>query len=127
MWDKHSLSFLTTTINAQFSASGSPNNFPNVVNDLQLAVAQLLQAPSFDSQLHYNKKRIVGNIISGNAYKGYDIALIQQTQFWEVTWVQYDDSMVLGITYLDHAGTTLFPESQIKAFYQDLTRNVYGK
>lgn len=50
-------------------------------NDLQLAVAQLLQAPSFDSQLHYNKKRIVGNIISGNAYKGYDIALIQQTQF----------------------------------------------
>uniref|UniRef100_A0AAY4ERS7 Molybdenum cofactor sulfurase n=1 Tax=Denticeps clupeoides TaxID=299321 RepID=A0AAY4ERS7_9TELE len=33
---------------------------------------------------------------------------------------------VKGITYLDHAGTTLFPESQIKGFYQDIARNIYG-
>jgi len=33
----------------------------------------------------------------------------------------------LGVTYLDHAGTTLFPESQIKGFYDDISRNVYGE
>ncbi|XP_067241238.1 molybdenum cofactor sulfurase isoform X1 [Chanodichthys erythropterus] len=33
---------------------------------------------------------------------------------------------IKGITYLDHAGTTLFPESQIKEFYDDISRNVYG-
>ncbi|XP_066546947.1 molybdenum cofactor sulfurase isoform X2 [Amia ocellicauda] len=31
-----------------------------------------------------------------------------------------------GMTYLDHAGTTLFPQSQIKGFSQDLAENVYG-
>uniref|UniRef100_A0A3B3QAL9 Molybdenum cofactor sulfurase n=1 Tax=Paramormyrops kingsleyae TaxID=1676925 RepID=A0A3B3QAL9_9TELE len=30
------------------------------------------------------------------------------------------------MTYLDHAGTTLFPESQIKGFFQDLCGSVYG-
>lgn len=34
---------------------------------------------------------------------------------------------VLGITYLDHAGSTLFPESLLKAFTDDLRNNVYGK
>uniref|UniRef100_A0A8C2KCT5 Molybdenum cofactor sulfurase n=1 Tax=Cyprinus carpio TaxID=7962 RepID=A0A8C2KCT5_CYPCA len=33
---------------------------------------------------------------------------------------------IKGVTYLDHAGTTLFPESQIKGFYDDISRNVYG-
>ncbi|KAA0717773.1 Molybdenum cofactor sulfurase [Triplophysa tibetana] len=33
---------------------------------------------------------------------------------------------IKGITYLDHAGTTLFPESHIKAFHEDIARNVYG-
>nr|XP_055026069.1 molybdenum cofactor sulfurase isoform X1 [Misgurnus anguillicaudatus] len=33
---------------------------------------------------------------------------------------------IKGITYLDHAGTTLFPESLIKGFYEDIARNVYG-
>ncbi|XP_061851337.1 molybdenum cofactor sulfurase [Colius striatus] len=31
-----------------------------------------------------------------------------------------------GITYLDHAGSALFPESLLKAFTDDLTNNVYG-
>lgn len=31
-----------------------------------------------------------------------------------------------GITYLDHAGSTLFPESLLKAFTDDLRNNVYG-
>ncbi|XP_069075622.1 molybdenum cofactor sulfurase isoform X2 [Pleurodeles waltl] len=30
------------------------------------------------------------------------------------------------ITYLDHAGTTLFPKSQVENFLNDLTGNVYG-
>ncbi|NXY40253.1 MOCOS sulfurase, partial [Ceuthmochares aereus] len=33
---------------------------------------------------------------------------------------------VLGITYLDHAGSALFPESLLKAFTDDLRNNVYG-
>ncbi|XP_063046924.1 molybdenum cofactor sulfurase isoform X2 [Engraulis encrasicolus] len=40
--------------------------------------------------------------------------------------IEREFSRIKGFTYLDHAGTTLFPESQIKAFYKDLTRNVYG-
>ncbi|XP_023681587.2 molybdenum cofactor sulfurase isoform X5 [Paramormyrops kingsleyae] len=35
-------------------------------------------------------------------------------------------SRIKGMTYLDHAGTTLFPESQIKGFFQDLCGSVYG-
>ncbi|XP_051668600.1 molybdenum cofactor sulfurase isoform X2 [Manacus candei] len=31
-----------------------------------------------------------------------------------------------GITYLDHAGSALFPESLLKAFTDDLRNNVYG-
>lgn len=34
---------------------------------------------------------------------------------------------ILGITYLDHAGATLFPDSLLKAFTEDLRNNVYGK
>lgn len=32
-----------------------------------------------------------------------------------------------GVTYLDHAGTTLFPESHIKGFHDDISRNIYGE
>ncbi|KAM9097564.1 molybdenum cofactor sulfurase [Sarcophilus harrisii] len=31
-----------------------------------------------------------------------------------------------GITYLDHAGTTLFPQSLLTSFMDDLTKNIYG-
>ncbi|XP_060896884.1 molybdenum cofactor sulfurase isoform X1 [Labrus mixtus] len=31
-----------------------------------------------------------------------------------------------GITYLDHAATTLYPESLIREYSQDISRNVYG-
>ncbi|XP_041100886.1 molybdenum cofactor sulfurase isoform X2 [Polyodon spathula] len=33
---------------------------------------------------------------------------------------------IKGITYLDHAGTTLFSQSQIEGFSRDLAENVYG-
>ncbi|KAJ8014567.1 hypothetical protein DPEC_G00041590 [Dallia pectoralis] len=33
---------------------------------------------------------------------------------------------IKGITYLDHAGATLYPESLVREFYQDISRNVYG-
>nr|XP_017521267.1 molybdenum cofactor sulfurase isoform X2 [Manis javanica] len=31
-----------------------------------------------------------------------------------------------GTVYLDHAGTTLFPQSQLTSFINDLTENIYG-
>ncbi|KAK1904931.1 Molybdenum cofactor sulfurase [Dissostichus eleginoides] len=31
-----------------------------------------------------------------------------------------------GITYLDHAATTLYPESLVRDYFQDISRNVYG-
>ncbi|XP_053119151.1 molybdenum cofactor sulfurase isoform X2 [Hemicordylus capensis] len=33
---------------------------------------------------------------------------------------------IWGITYLDHAGTALFPQSLLKAFTDDLSENIYG-
>ncbi|XP_060680813.1 molybdenum cofactor sulfurase isoform X1 [Hemiscyllium ocellatum] len=35
-------------------------------------------------------------------------------------------SRLTGITYLDHAGATLYTHSQIHHFYQDLAENIYG-
>lgn len=32
-----------------------------------------------------------------------------------------------GTVYLDHAGATLFPQSQLTSFTKDLMENVYGK
>lgn len=32
-----------------------------------------------------------------------------------------------GTVYLDHAGATLFPQSQLTSFTRDLMENVYGK
>ncbi|XP_060728352.1 molybdenum cofactor sulfurase [Tachysurus vachellii] len=39
---------------------------------------------------------------------------------------RHEFSRLKDITYLDHAGTTLFAESQVKAFYEDISRNIYG-
>lgn len=33
----------------------------------------------------------------------------------------------IGITYLDHAATTLYPESLVRDYFQDISRNVYGE
>ncbi|XP_076830610.1 molybdenum cofactor sulfurase [Brachyhypopomus gauderio] len=40
--------------------------------------------------------------------------------------IQREFTRIKDITYLDHAGTTLYPESHIKTFHEDITRNVYG-
>ncbi|XP_066535339.1 molybdenum cofactor sulfurase [Hoplias malabaricus] len=40
--------------------------------------------------------------------------------------IQQEFARIKDVTYLDHAGTTLFPESQMKKFYEDILRNVYG-
>ncbi|XP_026881413.2 molybdenum cofactor sulfurase isoform X1 [Electrophorus electricus] len=40
--------------------------------------------------------------------------------------IQREFTRIKDVTYLDHAGTTLFPESLIKRFYEDITRNLYG-
>ncbi|CAJ1066614.1 molybdenum cofactor sulfurase [Xyrichtys novacula] len=33
---------------------------------------------------------------------------------------------IKGTTYLDHAATTMYPESLIRDYFQDISRNVYG-
>ncbi|KAM9394581.1 molybdenum cofactor sulfurase-like [Salvelinus alpinus] len=40
--------------------------------------------------------------------------------------IEREFSRTKGITYLDHAGTTLYPESLVREFYRDISRNVYG-
>ncbi|XP_036375477.1 molybdenum cofactor sulfurase [Megalops cyprinoides] len=40
--------------------------------------------------------------------------------------IKGDFARIKGITYLDHAGTTLYPESLIKGFLQDMCSNIYG-
>ncbi|XP_029609047.1 molybdenum cofactor sulfurase isoform X1 [Salmo trutta] len=40
--------------------------------------------------------------------------------------IEREFSRTKGITYLDHAGATLYPESLVREFYQDISRNVYG-
>uniref|UniRef100_A0A8D0FEQ3 Molybdenum cofactor sulfurase n=1 Tax=Strix occidentalis caurina TaxID=311401 RepID=A0A8D0FEQ3_STROC len=49
-------------------------------------------------------------------------------KFWEIAFLcgVLNFIFVLGITYLDHAGSALFPESLLKAFTDDLRNNVYG-
>lgn len=38
----------------------------------------------------------------------------------------YHVFLISEITYLDHAGTTQYPESVMRSFFSDLTNNVYG-
>ncbi|XP_043852648.1 molybdenum cofactor sulfurase [Dromiciops gliroides] len=40
--------------------------------------------------------------------------------------IESEFSRLRGTTYLDHAGTTLFPQSQLTRFMDDLTKNIYG-
>ncbi|XP_056250515.1 molybdenum cofactor sulfurase isoform X2 [Seriola aureovittata] len=40
--------------------------------------------------------------------------------------VEQEFTRIKGITYLDHAGTTLYPESLVRDYSLDITRNVYG-
>ncbi|KAI5108127.1 molybdenum cofactor sulfurase [Silurus meridionalis] len=50
----------------------------------------------------------------------YSFACEQQEQ------IRREFSRLKGTTYLDHAGTTFFAKSQLKAFYKDISSNVYG-
>uniref|UniRef100_UPI0037E87810 molybdenum cofactor sulfurase n=1 Tax=Semicossyphus pulcher TaxID=241346 RepID=UPI0037E87810 len=40
--------------------------------------------------------------------------------------IEQEFTRIKGITYLDHAATTLYPESLIRDYSQDISRNVYG-
>ncbi|XP_034754478.1 molybdenum cofactor sulfurase [Etheostoma cragini] len=40
--------------------------------------------------------------------------------------IQREFTRIKGTTYLDHAATTLYPESLVRDYFQDLSRNVYG-
>lgn len=39
----------------------------------------------------------------------------------------FSASVLIGITYLDHAAATLYPESLLRNYCQDISRNVYGE
>lgn len=40
--------------------------------------------------------------------------------------IEQEFKRIKGITYLDHAATTLYPESLVRDYFQDISRNVYG-
>ncbi|KAL6101506.1 mocos [Pungitius sinensis] len=40
--------------------------------------------------------------------------------------LEQEFTRIKGITYLDHAATTLYPESLVRDYFQDLSTNVYG-
>ncbi|KAM6922165.1 molybdenum cofactor sulfurase [Lycodopsis pacificus] len=40
--------------------------------------------------------------------------------------IEQEFTRIKGITYLDHAATTLYPESLVRDYFQDISRNVYG-
>ncbi|XP_070772305.1 molybdenum cofactor sulfurase [Enoplosus armatus] len=40
--------------------------------------------------------------------------------------IEREFTRIKGITYLDHAATTLYPESLVRDYCQDISRNVYG-
>ncbi|XP_070833976.1 molybdenum cofactor sulfurase [Chaetodon trifascialis] len=40
--------------------------------------------------------------------------------------IEREFTRIKGITYLDHAATTLYPESLLRDYCQDISRNVYG-
>ncbi|KAG8139665.1 hypothetical protein E2320_002433 [Naja naja] len=76
---------------------------------------KLLSFQSFQSKLP-----------SGAAYGygGEDLQRLFQREF-----PRLGGNLTCGgeVTYLDHAGATLYPESLLKAFTDDLSTNVYGK
>ncbi|KAL0964254.1 hypothetical protein UPYG_G00321370 [Umbra pygmaea] len=40
--------------------------------------------------------------------------------------IKQEFSRIKGTTYLDHAGAALYPESLVREFCQDISRNIYG-
>lgn len=40
--------------------------------------------------------------------------------------IEQEFARIKGTTYLDHAAATLYPESLVRDYFQDITRNVYG-
>ncbi|CAL8256886.1 unnamed protein product [Lota lota] len=40
--------------------------------------------------------------------------------------IKKEFTRIKGVTYLDHAGATLYPESAVREFCLDISRNVYG-
>ncbi|XP_054455993.1 molybdenum cofactor sulfurase [Anoplopoma fimbria] len=40
--------------------------------------------------------------------------------------IEQEFTRIKGITYLDHAATTLYPECLLRDYFQDVSRNVYG-
>ncbi|XP_041803884.1 molybdenum cofactor sulfurase [Chelmon rostratus] len=40
--------------------------------------------------------------------------------------IEQEFARIKGITYLDHAAATLYPESLLRDYFQDISRNVYG-
>ncbi|XP_039593220.1 molybdenum cofactor sulfurase-like isoform X2 [Polypterus senegalus] len=69
-----------------------------------------LSSLQYLSSFHYFQR-----ISPHYGYEG-DLQVMKEKEF----------SRIKDITYLDHAGATLFPQSQVKNFMKDLEENVYG-
>ncbi|XP_015421045.1 PREDICTED: molybdenum cofactor sulfurase [Myotis davidii] len=62
----------------------------------------------------------------GNRTRGrgaFEFRKVEQAGSRDSEWLAGFDE---GTVYLDHAGATLFPESQLRSFTRDLLENVYG-
>jgi molybdenum cofactor sulfurtransferase len=49
-----------------------------------------------------------------------------ETKPWQTATIQKEYPQLAYTTYLDHAGTTLYPQSAIQSFARDMTDNLYG-
>lgn len=50
----------------------------------------------------------------------------EETDLWQAGVMQKEYPQLDHTTYLDHAGTTLYPQSAIRSFARDMTENLYG-
>ncbi|KAM6915860.1 molybdenum cofactor sulfurase [Xenentodon cancila] len=62
--------------------------------------------------------KVAQKIIGGSSQYGYG------RNFRDV--VEQEFSRTKGLTYLDHAAATLYPESLLRDYFQDISSNVYG-
>lgn len=47
-------------------------------------------------------------------------------RFWQASKMEKEYPQLVHTTYLDHAGTTLYPRSAVQSFARDMTENLYG-
>ena len=51
---------------------------------------------------------------------------MEERRLWQAEKMQKEYPQLVHTTYLDHAGTTLYPQSAIQSFARDMAENLYG-